>query len=79
MALGIQITRSKNASLLNSFWLLDEANAQAGCLCVKDDAYAEDQIVSPADLGEIEDKAFRLPRCKKVDNNHNIGQHDDQK
>lgn len=56
MALGIQITQSENTSLLNSFWLLDEANAQARCLCVKDNAYAEDQIVSLADLGNIEYK-----------------------
>ncbi len=54
MAFGIQITKSENASLLNSFWLLDEANAQARCLCVKDNAYAEDQVVSIADLGDIE-------------------------
>ncbi|ABM03109.1 conserved hypothetical HI0017 [Psychromonas ingrahamii 37] len=54
MALGLQITQFKNTYLLNSFWLLDEANGQAGCLYVKDDDYAEDQIVSLADLGEIE-------------------------
>ena len=56
MALGIQITKSDNASLLNSFWLLDEANAQARCLCVKDNAYSEDQVISIADLGQIEYK-----------------------
>ncbi len=39
MAFGIQITKSDNASLLNSFWLLDEANQQARCLCVKDNAF----------------------------------------
>ncbi len=41
MAFGIQITKSDNASLLNSFWLLDEANQQARCLCVKDNAFEE--------------------------------------
>ncbi|MCW8995345.1 MAG: autonomous glycyl radical cofactor GrcA [Psychromonas sp.] len=56
MAFGIQITKSDNASLLNSFWLLDEANDQARCLCVKDNAYAEDQIVSLSELGDIEYK-----------------------
>ena len=56
MAFGIQITKSDNASLLNSFWLLDEKNAQARCLCVKDNAYAEDQVIALADLGEIEYK-----------------------
>jgi autonomous glycyl radical cofactor len=54
MTLGIQITKSDNTSLLNSFWLLDEKNAQARCLCVKDNAYAEDQIISLAELGNIE-------------------------
>ena len=60
MAFGIQITKSDNASLLNSFWLLDEANAQARCLCVKDNAYAEDQVISIADLGEIEYKEVKV-------------------
>ena len=54
MAFGIQITQSENASLLNSFWLLDKENAQARCLCVKDNAYKEDQIVPVAELGDIE-------------------------
>jgi len=56
MTLGIQITKSDNTALLNSFWLLDQENAQARCLCVKDDAYAEDQIISLAELGDIEYK-----------------------
>ena len=56
MALGIQITQADNASLLNSFWLLDEANAQARCLCVKDEAFAEDQVVALSELGNIEYK-----------------------
>ncbi|MBB1271908.1 MULTISPECIES: autonomous glycyl radical cofactor GrcA [Psychromonas] len=56
MALGIQITKSDNAALLNSFWLLDQKNAQARCLCVKDNAYAEDQVISLAELGDIEYK-----------------------
>jgi len=56
MALGIQITSADNASLLNSFWLLDQENAQARCLCVKDNAYAEDQVVALTDLGKIEYK-----------------------
>ncbi|HIP75612.1 MAG TPA: autonomous glycyl radical cofactor GrcA [Psychromonas hadalis] len=60
MALGIQITQADNASLLNSFWLLDQENAQARCLCVKDNAYAEDQVVALADLGTIEYKEVPL-------------------
>ena len=60
MAFGIQITKSDNASLLNSFWLLDEKNAQARCLCVKDNAYEEDQVVSITDLGKIEYKEIAI-------------------
>ncbi|MCG6201971.1 autonomous glycyl radical cofactor GrcA [Psychromonas antarctica] len=74
MALGIQITKSENSSLLNSFWLLDEANAQARCLCVKDNAYAEDQIVSIADLGEIEYKeiAVQAPAAQEGGQHLNV-------
>jgi autonomous glycyl radical cofactor len=60
MALGIQITKSDNSSLLNSFWLLDEANSQARCLCVKDNAYEEDQVIAIADLGNIEYKEIAV-------------------
>ena len=60
MALGIQITKTDNSSLLNSFWLLDEANSQARCLCVKDNAYEEDQVVAIADLGDIEYKEIAV-------------------
>jgi len=60
MALGIQITKSDNSSLLNSFWLLDEANSQARCLCVKDNAYEEDQVIAIADLGDIEYKEIAV-------------------
>jgi autonomous glycyl radical cofactor len=74
MAFGIQITKSDNASLLNSFWLLDEANAQARCLCVKDNAYAEDQVVSIADLGEIEYKeiAIQAPAAQEGGQHLNV-------
>lgn len=60
MAFGIQITKSDNASLLNSFWLLDEKNAQARCICVKDNAYEEDQVVAITDLGKIEYKEIAV-------------------
>lgn len=74
MAFGIQITKSDNASLLNSFWLLDEANAQARCLCVKDNAYAEDQVISIADLGEIEYKevAVQAPAAQEGGQHLNV-------
>ena len=74
MALGIQITQSDNASLLNSFWLLDEANAQARCLCVKDNAFAEDQVVALADLGEIQYKevAIQSPQVQEGGQHLNV-------
>jgi len=74
MALGIQITKSDNASLLNSFWLLDEKNKQARCLCVKDNAYAEDQIISLAELGDIEYKevAVQTPAIQEGGQHLNV-------
>ena len=74
MAFGIQITKSDNASLLNSFWLLDETNAQARCLCVKDNAYAEDQVIAIADLGQIEYKeiAIQTPAAQEGGQHLNV-------
>lgn len=74
MAFGIQITKSANTSLLNSFWLLDEANDQARCLCVKDNAYAEDQIVPLNELGEIEYKevAVQAPAAQEGGQHLNV-------
>ena len=74
MALGIQITKSDNASLLNSFWLLDQKNAQARCLCVKDGAYAEDQIIALAELGDIEYKevAVQAPSVQEGGQHLNV-------
>jgi autonomous glycyl radical cofactor len=53
MITGIQITKANNEALLNSFWLLDDEKAEARCVCAKAD-YAEDQIVSVNELGQIE-------------------------
>ncbi|KOC88265.1 autonomous glycyl radical cofactor GrcA [Winslowiella iniecta] len=53
MISGIQITKANNSALLNSFWLLDEENAQARCVCAKA-GYSEDQLVPLSDLGQIE-------------------------
>jgi autonomous glycyl radical cofactor len=53
MISGIQITKAGNADLLHSFWLLDDENAEARCVCAKA-GFEEDQIVSLRDLGEIE-------------------------
>ncbi len=74
MAFGIQITKSDNSSLLNSFWLLDEANSQARCLCVKDNAYAEDQVIAIADLGQIEYKeiAIQAPAAQEGGQHLNV-------
>ncbi|GGA67504.1 autonomous glycyl radical cofactor [Neiella marina] len=51
--IGIQITEAAQANLVNSFWLLDEANKEARCLCAKAD-YAEDEVVDVAKLGQFE-------------------------
>ena len=74
MALGIQITESNNTALLNSFWLLDEENAQARCLCVKDNAYAEDQVISLAELGNIKYKevAIEAPKAQEGGQHLNV-------
>lgn len=52
MIKGVQITKTNNENLLNSFWLLDEANNEARCIVAKGD-YAEDQVVAIDELGEI--------------------------
>ncbi len=56
MTIGVQITKANNATLVNSFWLIDEAEQQARCLCVKDDIYQQDQVVYLSELGDIEYK-----------------------
>ena len=56
MAKGIQILRSANEALNNSFWLLDEENQQARCLCVKGDLYKADDVVAIADLAIAEQR-----------------------
>ncbi|MEC5343001.1 autonomous glycyl radical cofactor GrcA [Brenneria populi] len=53
MVTGIQITKSDNSALINSFWLLDEEKSEARCVCAKS-VYSEDQIVPVSDLGQIE-------------------------
>lgn len=52
MIAGVQITQTSQSELLNSFWLLDEENAQARCICAKG-GYAEGQIVAISELGEF--------------------------
>ncbi|MBW7981978.1 autonomous glycyl radical cofactor GrcA [Enterobacillus tribolii] len=59
MITGIQITKTNNANLMNSFWLLDSNTGEARCVCAKGD-YAEDQVVPVKDLGEIEYREVEL-------------------
>lgn len=53
MITGIQITKTDNEALKNSFWLLDDEKAEARCVCAKA-GYAEDQIVAVSELGQFE-------------------------
>lgn len=53
MITGIQITKTNNAALLNSFWLLDQEKNEARCVCAKSE-YEEDQVVALEQLGQIE-------------------------
>lgn len=53
MITGIQITKAANDQLLNSFWLLDEENGEARCVCAKA-GYAEDEVVAIDALGKFE-------------------------
>ncbi|CAM3718532.1 autonomous glycyl radical cofactor GrcA [Rahnella bruchi] len=53
MITGIQITKTENEALKNSFWLLDDEKAEARCVCAKA-GFAEDQIVAVSDLGKFE-------------------------
>lgn len=54
MIKGIQITKSINKELLNSFWLIDEDINEARCLCSK--IYADDEVIKLDELGVIEYK-----------------------
>ncbi|EFE51613.1 glycine radical domain protein [Providencia rettgeri DSM 1131] len=53
MITGIQITKTDNAALMNSFWLLDDEKNEARCVCAKAD-YNEGQIVAKDELGAFE-------------------------
>ncbi|CAG9000424.1 MAG: Autonomous glycyl radical cofactor [Candidatus Celerinatantimonas neptuna] len=71
MTKGIQITKASNDALLNSFWLLDESNREARCLCVKEELYTQDQVVPLAELGQIEYREIPLTAAPRVEG----GQH----
>ncbi|UYM17161.1 autonomous glycyl radical cofactor GrcA [Endozoicomonas euniceicola] len=51
---GIQITHADNEALLNSFWLIDEEDNAARCLCSRDQAFEQDERVELSRLGKIE-------------------------
>lgn len=53
MITGIQITKTNNEALKNSFWLLDDEKSEARCVCAKA-GYVEDQIVAVSELGQFE-------------------------
>ncbi|CAM3542968.1 autonomous glycyl radical cofactor GrcA [Parendozoicomonas haliclonae] len=57
---GIQITSAANNGLENSFWLLDEDAQQARCICVKDQIFAQDEIVKLEQLGAFEYREVAL-------------------
>ena len=74
MTIGIKITKSDNAALLNSFWLLDQAEQKARCLAVKDDLYAADAVVELAELGDIEyrEVAIETPAVREGGQHLNV-------
>ncbi|MGL5285501.1 MAG: autonomous glycyl radical cofactor GrcA [Aeromonas sp.] len=71
MIKGIQITQADNAALLNSFWLLDDANQEARCICVKEDVFATDELVKLSDMGHFEYREVPVQAAPKVEG----GQH----
>ncbi len=71
MVKGIQITQAVNKALLHSFWLLDDDTQEARCLCSKSDAFAEDQRVNVASLGQFEYREIPVTRPPQVEG----GQH----
>jgi len=71
MSIGIQITKANNDALINSFWLLDEEAKEARCICVKDEAFAADQIVALSELGQFEYREVPVEATPRVEG----GQH----
>ena len=57
---GIQITSAANTSLEHSFWLLDEEQKQARCICVKEHIFSQDEIVALEQLGDFEYREVAL-------------------
>lgn len=59
MVQGVQITQSNNADLVNSIWLIDDAEQQARCLAAKS-GFDADQVVPLAELGDFESRPLNL-------------------
>jgi autonomous glycyl radical cofactor len=59
MVQGVQITQASNPNLVNSIWLIDDAEQQARCLAAKSEFQA-DQLVPLSELGEFESRPLKL-------------------
>lgn len=57
---GIQITSSDNSALVNSIWLVDEANSEARLICAKSDTFKQDEVVALEQLGQFESRELEL-------------------
>ncbi len=72
MITGIQITKTDNMALLNSFWLLDQQTQEVRCICAKSE-YKENQVMPVSELGQIE--YHEIPLETKPDVKIEGGQH----
>ena len=61
---GIQITKADQNALLNSFWLVDEKDNTARCLCASDSTFEQDQQVALDSLGEIEYREIPIEKTE---------------
>ncbi len=57
---GIQITSAANSGLEHSFWLMDEEQNEARCLCVKDQLFAQDEVIALDKLGQFDYQEVNL-------------------
>lgn len=64
MIKGIQIIKSNVPELIGSFWMVDEDNQKARCLCSK--LYKEDEIVDLEKLGDIDYKLIPIEESPTV-------------
>jgi Acid-induced glycyl radical enzyme len=60
MITGIQITKSNKPALIGSFWLIDDEENKARCICAKDETYKQDDVINKDELGEIEYKNIEI-------------------